>query len=35
VYDPLDYLANAFGVALAYAVDLASSRVILERSAGR
>lgn len=28
VYDPYDYLANALGVALAYCVDLLSTRVI-------
>jgi hypothetical protein len=28
VYDPFDYLANALGVALAYAADVVSARII-------
>ena len=29
IYDPFDYLANALGVALAYFVDVLTSRMIL------
>ena len=32
VYDPLDYLANALGVALAYVVDVVSTRGHLDES---
>ncbi len=32
VYDPVDYLANALGVALAYGVDAVSARLIPARS---
>ena len=28
VYDPFDYLANALGVALAYLVDVVSTRLV-------
>lgn len=31
VYDPLDYLANALGISLAYVVDVISARMILAR----
>lgn len=34
VYDPLDLLANALGILFAYLVDLASSRIIPNDSAG-
>lgn len=32
VYDPVDYLANALGIALAYCVDLISARLIQANS---
>lgn len=32
VYDPVDYLANAFGIALAYCVDLFSVRLLKANS---
>jgi glycopeptide antibiotics resistance protein len=35
VYDPLDLLANALGVLLAYCVDMASTRIIPPDSGGR
>jgi hypothetical protein len=35
VYDPLDLLANALGVILAYCVDMASSRIFPPDSGGR
>jgi hypothetical protein len=34
VYDPLDLLANALGVLLAYFVDIASTRIIPSDSGG-
>lgn len=35
VYDPLDLLANAFGILFAYCVDLASERILPSKPAGR
>ena len=32
VYDPFDYLANALGVALAYLVDVSSTRLVQANS---
>jgi hypothetical protein len=32
VYDPVDYLANTLGIALAFSVDLASTHLILANS---